>query len=209
MADLCFGESLNLIESSAYRPWVEAILAGFKYSNYLHGIRYFPWLEWCLVTFCFPRAMMEQVEKHRDFSRKRVDRRVDIKLDRPDIWGLALAKDDTEAGLTRDEMYANSDVFMVAGTETTGTLVSGLTYYLLTNPEKLSRFVSELRDAIPSEDEISIQNLQNLKYMNACIEEGLRLYPPAVEGFPRLTPAGAMTTIDSHEIPPGVCIRSF
>lgn len=206
MADLTFGEPLNLHDSSAYRPWVEAIFGGFKYTVFLHAIRYFPWLEWFLVSYCIPQSTMTQVKMHRDFSKKRVDRRVEAKLDRPDIWGLALAKDNTEAGLTRDEMYANSDVFMVAGTETTGTLISGLTYYLLTNPEKMKKLTSELRTSLQSEDAITVNNLLNLKYLNACIEEGLRIYPPAVHGFPRVTPQGSTTIIDGHDVPPGVCV---
>jgi cytochrome P450 len=32
--------------------------------------------------------------------------------------------------------------------------------------------------------------LAQLKYLNACIEEGLRMYPPVPSGLPRVTPPG-------------------
>ena len=106
---------------------------------------------------------------------------------RPDIWGLVLEKEG-DSGLTKREMYANANLFMIGGTETTATLLSGLTYYLLQNPSKLKQLTDEIRGAFESEDSITIERLQRLNYLHACIEEGLRMYPPISNGLPRIVP---------------------
>jgi len=92
---------------------------------------------------------------------------------------------------------------MIAGTETTATLLSGLTYHLLTNHAKLDKLTHEVRTTFRTVDDITIERLQGLPYLNACIEEGLRMYPPVAPGMPRRTPEGPNTNIDGHDVPPG------
>ncbi|GLA84866.1 hypothetical protein AtubIFM56815_009087 [Aspergillus tubingensis] len=120
-----------------------------------------------------------------------VDWRVDQSLDRPDIWGLVMSQKES-LRLSRDEMYANSQLFMVAGTETTATALSGLTYQLLLNPDKMEKITKEIRDAFERDSDIDMLRLAQLKYLNMCIDEGLRMYPPVPTGMPRLTPKEGM-----------------
>jgi cytochrome P450 len=91
-------------------------------------------------------------------------------------------------GLSREEMHSNANLFMIAGTETTATLLSGVTYHLLQNPAVLSAVVTEIRGTFASSEEINMQGLQQLKYLSACLQEGLRIYPPVPRGLPRKTP---------------------
>ena len=44
--------------------------------------------------------------------------------------------------------------------------------------------------------------------MLACLDETLRLYPPAPFISPRLTPPG-VTRIAGYDVPGGVCLLSF
>ena len=77
---------------------------------------------------------------------------------------------------------------MLAGTETTATQLSGLTYMLLKNPIKMQRLVSEVRSSFSSFEDMTMTKLSQLDYLGACIEEGLRLYPPVPVGLPRTVP---------------------
>ena len=203
MGDLTFGESLNMLETSGYHSWVASIFANFRFGIYLHCIRYFPVLEDLLIRW-IPQSVKDKQAEHNAFAQLRVDRRLEKEDARPDIWGLVLEKNgqDNPLSLSRSQMYAHSNLFMIAGTETTATLLSGLTFYLLANKEKMGRLTAELRDAFDSEEEISIERLQSLKYLQACIDEGLRMYPPISNGLPRLVPpTGA--TIDGQQVPAG------
>jgi cytochrome P450 len=115
-----------------------------------------------------------------------------MKTDRPDIWTYVLRNSDPDKGkesLSLNQMYSCSSTFMMAGTETTATQLSGLTYLLLKNPEPMRKLKAEIRGAFLSQEDIQMQSLAQLGYLNACLEEGLRFYPPVPIGTQRLAPA--------------------
>jgi hypothetical protein len=61
----------------------------------------------------------------------------------------------------------------------------------------------EIRSTFSTENEITLQKVNDLPYLNACIEERLRIFPPAPIGFLRaIQPGGDI--IDGHQIPGGV-----
>ncbi|CAK1358781.1 unnamed protein product [Cercospora beticola] len=204
MGDLTFGESLNMLEDTDYHPWVAAMLPAFRFAVYVHVIRCFPLLELFMLKYCISKSTIETMKTHKKFCVDRVDRRLEQKDARPDIWGMVMETEGSvDAGLTKQEQYSNANLFMIAGTETTATILSGITYYLLTNPSKMSRLIEETRSKIRNEDEIGIERLQGLPYLNAVIEEGLRMYPSISYCLARKTPPGAPTFIDGREVPAG------
>ena len=112
--------------------------------------------------------------------------------------------------LSVDELVANADLFMLAGTETTSTLLSGTTYWLLKTPSALRRVTEEVRAAFESDTDITFRSATDkLPYMKACLEEGLRIFPPVPSAFPRKTVAGSPTLIDGVQIPPNVSPKAF
>ncbi|OMP85118.1 Isotrichodermin C-15 hydroxylase, partial [Diplodia seriata] len=90
-----------------------------------------------------------------------------------------------------------------AGSGTMATLLSGLTYHLLMNPEKMRKLVEEIQEQIQKEEVLTIDNLRQLKYSQACFGEGLRVYPPVPSGLPRVTPKGG-NTVFAHHVPENV-----
>ena len=108
--------------------------------------------------------------------------------------------------MTREEIISNSGVLLVAGSETTATLLSGATYYILSNLVVLKKLQAEIRDAFQSEDEItplSVRSAGKLPYMEAVLTESLRMYPPIPASLPRMT--GSMgETIDGPFVPANV-----
>lgn len=78
----------------------------------------------------------------------------------------------------------------------TATLLSGLTYYLLQNPEQCRRLNDEIRTKFESTQDITFESLAECKYLNACLKEGLRVYPPVPIGSPRVVPAGGLQVLD-------------
>lgn len=67
--------------------------------------------------------------------------------------------------------------------------LSALTYHLLANPGKLSKLKKELADAIPnSANPPTLQQVENLPYLSAVIQEVLRLHPGATLRSQRVSP---------------------
>ncbi|KAH7026785.1 cytochrome P450 [Macrophomina phaseolina] len=187
MGELAFGEPLGMLDKGEYTPWVTATFNNVKAGVIARmGLEY-PTLRH-IMSVLMPKSLSDSRKMHFQHSVERVDRRLSkgITKDKPDIWNLVLEKGQDQ--LSKGQMYANSALFMLAGTETTATLLSGLTYHLLKNPEKLQRAVDEIRAL--AEHELTLEQLPRLPYLNACFEEGLRLYPPIPVGMPRQMPAG-------------------
>ena len=144
--------------------------------------------------------------EHFQYSAERVTKRLEKgrATEGTDLWTRILEQEEGKQ-LTRDQMDSNATFFMIAGTETTATLLSGLTYYLLQNPEKLERLSTEIRSAFPHPEQLTMEAIAALPYMAACIKEGLRLYPSVPFGLPHRTPADG-STICGRFVPPHVSI---
>jgi len=204
MGDLTFGEPLHMLANAEYDPWVQIIFRNIKRSVQLSLIyNYYP-----LVAGVFRALLHKKVAKlqyeHFNYSAKRITKRLEKgrASEGVDLWDLVLQQQDKgKEGLTRDEMDVNAGLFMVAGTETTATLLSGLTYLLLTHPDSMKKLVNEIRGAFTSSDNISMEAIAGLPYLNACIKEALRKYPPVPVGLPHRTPADG-STICGQYVPP-------
>ena len=90
-----------------------------------------------------------------------------------------------------------------AGSETTATSLSCITYYLLRNPEVSRKLQDEIRGAFKSYDEINARSTTSLKYLNAVCLEGMRIYAPLPFPLPRIVPEGG-DTVDGHHLPANV-----
>lgn len=101
----------------------------------------------------------------------------------------------------------NASLLVIAGSETTASLLSGAFYLLGMNRRALDKVVQEVRSAFNSEEEIDLISVNRLDYMLACLKESLRQYPPATHGMPRVVPKGGHD-IAGHWVPENVCFRS-
>lgn len=200
MADLTFGESLGMLDNGKYTPWVARIFDTIRYAAIFGIAGRWVWLR-NLVRATLPASMRKSLEEHRGYVNERVERRMAKDTDQPDIWNLVLRNPENVKLLGRGSMNEHANLFMVAGTETTATLLSGLTYFLLKKPSTYEKIVAEVR-SLP-EDGLHIDSLRQLPYLQACFEEALRMYPPVPMGMPRVVPPGG-AAISGGFVPEGV-----
>src|SRR3954470_23078937 len=88
-----------------------------------------------------------------------------------------------------DEIVSTFGILLIAGSETTATLLSAVVFYLLTNPDVMQNLQKEIRTTFTTEDEITMVSVNKLKYQLAVLDEGMRIHPPAPLGTLRETPA--------------------
>jgi cytochrome P450 len=93
----------------------------------------------------------------------------------------------------------------MAGSETTASQLSGLTALLLQNPNCLERLKKEVRSAFKSDKDITSTSVTSLRYLQACLDEGLRCYPPVAGGLLRVVPKGG-NIIEGEHVPEGASI---
>jgi cytochrome P450 len=160
MADLTFGESMNLLETQEYNPWLQGIFDQLFYASLSRVFQHFPPV-WAVVQRLIPKSVHEIAEASVKHSADRVDKRLDMETERPDIFGLVI-KHAAESNMSRQEMHADVDFLMMAGTKTTASMLSGLTYHLLISPDSMGRLTQEIREAFATAGDINSDGLAKL-----------------------------------------------
>ncbi|KAL1841239.1 hypothetical protein VTJ49DRAFT_7307 [Mycothermus thermophilus] len=188
IGDLAFGESFGCLENGDWHPWVKAIFQMARAGTLVQNLAGYPVLLKMLLAMV-PTSFKEEREKHVQMTMDKLKRRMEGGKERPDLIEGLLKRAD-EWGLTLEKLQANSGVLVIGGSETTATLLSGVTYLLLTNREAMKKLTAEIRGAFKSEDEIDFASVSTLSYMLACLDEALRMYPPVPVGLPRVVPKG-------------------
>jgi cytochrome P450 len=71
------------------------------------------------------------------------------------------------------------------GSDTTATVLASLFFYLLQNPKIFEKLRVEIEKFHPRGDVITAENFGEMNYLDACVNEALRLSPPVPNGSPR------------------------
>ena len=127
--------------------------------------------------------------------------------DRKDFMAYMLRHNDEKTGMTQQEIYGNAAVLIVAGSETSATLLSGAVFHLLKYPATLQKLKHEIRSTFSTEDQISFATVgqSQLPYLHAVVEESLRIYPPVPGTLSRVTPPEG-DIIAGHSVPGNVSV---
>ena len=108
-------------------------------------------------------------------------------------------KDDDKRGVTDYDVTALCLSNIIAGSDTTGTSLSGILYHLIRTPRAMKKLREELA-TVPTN--VSFAVAQEMKYLQACIKEGLRLH--VAVGLPLFREVvGNGAEISGQSFPPG------
>ena len=209
IGDLALGSSFDSLKSSECRSWVAMIFDSVKIIPFIRMANEYPLIMKVVISVMslVPKSLLESQTKNVAYINNRVMKRVHNKAlhGRGDFMNSMLKYRGEKDGLTDDELVSNAFILIIAGSETTATLLSGVTYWLLQSPNALRKVTDEVRSAFESEGEINFTNASaRLPYMLACLEEGLRIYPPVPSALHRIVPSGEVAQIFGHQIPENV-----
>ncbi|KAL6482518.1 hypothetical protein MHYP_G00105980 [Metynnis hypsauchen] len=82
----------------------------------------------------------------------------------------------TNKGLSDHEILSQAMVFIFAGYETSSSTLSFFFYNLATNPEILKKLQEEVDRTFPNEAPVQYDALMNMDYLDATLNESMRLY---------------------------------
>ncbi|KAM7194018.1 Cytochrome P450 [Naviculisporaceae sp. PSN 640] len=205
--DLIFGMSFKCLDSVDYHPWIAFIFATVKAASFMTVLDYlgFHWVVQLMYRTFGKNLAIKQASKWTD---EMVNNRLNnVEYGRADLFeGLVRKKE--EWNLSFEQMGANAFILVLAGSETTATTLSGITYLLLKYPEVYRKVTKEVRGMFKRKEEIDMNSVMGLKYMLAVINESLRLYPPVVTSLVREVPkgCGGVKVADWH-IPEGSLVE--
>ncbi|KAI2785897.1 Cytochrome monooxygenase lcsI [Penicillium oxalicum] len=208
--DLMFGESFDCLRDSQLHSWVSLTFKSIQFLSFEAAARQFP-LFHKLLSALITRRLEQKSIDHFNLAARRVDRRLEANHQRPDFISAALQHGLGEDGekdgkgskaMARAELHSNAFILIIAGSETSATLLSGCIFYLCSNLEAMRRVVSEVRSSFASADEITFSSTAQLPYLAAVVEESLRMYPPLATTSYRRVPAGGVE-IDGEFVPGG------
>lgn len=106
--------------------------------------------------------------------------------------------------LTKEHVVGEGMLMIVAGTDTTAASLSLTLHSLLQQPDTYKRLQDEIRTVMPLLDSRpTIQSLDTLPFLDACLKEGLRISSPVQCRLPREVPANGWNYKGQY-FPPGV-----
>ena len=192
IGDLAFGESFNCLKESAYHPWVKTLFNFLKGMVFVAATRFYPLLHNVLM-WMIPKSVLEAQKNHTRFANERINRRLNIETDRADLLAPFIKSNPNFQNMSLGEIESTFAVIIVAGSETTATSLCGILNLLTQNPVTMQKLVSEIHSAFITEKDITIASTKILIYLEAVINEGLRLCNPVPGGLPRIVPADGET----------------
>lgn len=112
----------------------------------------------------------------------------------------------TGSKFDRHQLQANVELLMVAGSDTTSTALTNAILELSRNQHIQAKLYGELKALVDSGKEIVPANLKGLPYLNAVINETLRLWPAVPSGIQAIVgPQGL--EVEGQFIPPHTVAR--
>ncbi|KAJ7352392.1 cytochrome P450 [Mycena albidolilacea] len=100
------------------------------------------------------------------------------------------------------QILSDGGLAIIAGAETTSTTLSHIIWFLLNNPTAYQRLQAEVDD--PKRNTWVAASQARMPYLNAVINEALRLFPAVLSGSQRAPLVGSGgQTIGSHFVPEG------
>ncbi|KAI0145606.1 cytochrome P450 [Xylariaceae sp. FL1272] len=201
LGEMAFGESFHSLDTGTPHFWADLVLEHLYIITLIDNLRRIGWLA-RIFGILIPAYLLTR-NQNSNYSRQQVEKRLAVEESRNDFVSLLARK--VQAGeVSKEEMTAHVSTIAIAGGETVATTLSALTCFLTQNPDKLARLTYEIRTAFQEPNQINATQAQQLPYLQAVLNEGLRLFPPASGGAPRVSTG---FELHGYYIPPATDIN--
>ncbi|KAH7014463.1 cytochrome P450 [Microdochium trichocladiopsis] len=203
MGDLAFGRSFDNLAKARSHLYIEIMHAAGASGGSLTSV------PWAIQLSTLVPSALNPLAKLSIFAEKAMrDRRSGTAPAEPDVMSHLLDAGAFYPSPRRNDLLLVGDarLLIVAGSDTTASTLVYAFYNLAANPGFAEQVRAELAEhGIHGDEDVSVTALQNLPFMNAVINETLRLHPPVPGGVYRHTPKEGVV-VNGHKLPGGVKI---
>ncbi len=147
-------------------------------------------------------AIEKVVYKFIEKAKERIETTPELK-ENPSNFLEALLVENKEANFTKEEIYGNVFTILLAGEDTTSNSLSWTLFYLAQHPEAVARVRVEAEAVYKKGIPDDYENVEQLKYANAVVQEAMRLKPTTPQLY---LEANEDTVINNVSIPKGTSI---
>ncbi|KAF2119808.1 cytochrome P450 [Lophiotrema nucula] len=209
IGELCFAEPFGCIDQESNTEWSTSVINVFVAATYTQAIRRVSgvgtWAEALLTQLLVPKDAAAWRLVHLGNSREKTLRRLADPDRRHTDFIYHILNNDSKKSLTQTEIILNIALFISAGTDTTATALTGWTYFVCTHRGVHDRLKQDVRSALNSREDIKWEKVKALRYLEATLNEALRLFPPSPASQQRVVPRGG-ATIDGYYLPTGTTV---
>lgn len=211
LGDLCFGKAFGMLERPDNR-FASKLIGSTAKRHLICGC--YPTIHELHLDKVLFRKISAERERYFKYSKSQAVERTKLgeDVDRKDFFYYLLhAKDpETGQGFSMSELWGESNLLLIAGSDTTSTALAA-TFFYLTRPGGLE--LDKLRDEIEKsfgdfshvEDIVPGPKLNSCVYLRACVDEAMRMSPPVGGLLPREVLDGGLE-VDGIQIPAGTII---
>ncbi|EQL02342.1 Cytochrome P450 [Ophiocordyceps sinensis CO18] len=205
LGELAFGESFGAVKACNSTSWISRLFSDNWWTTLYpcDGLVNASFASSLLVRLALPKAKV-MLEQYGGFVKQEVLRW----LQAPDCRGrnallgiLARSGGDVSVDYLIDE----GRFLTITGVDTVATMLTAAIHFLDANPTCRDRLIKEIRETFGSYHDVTAGTTSSLSFLQAVIDETLRLFPPVPGGLPRICPGA---TIDGHYVPKGTVVRT-
>ncbi|RAH84605.1 cytochrome P450 ClCP1 [Aspergillus japonicus CBS 114.51] len=201
IGDLTWGSSFGCLDGLRYHPWVQTV-SQFKAAIVVGSLKFYPLLYRGLMAITPAEALKPVMEMWRVTEEKMAERVANhSSAKRTDLVGTMIASQ----AMTQEEMEVNAMLLVAAGSESITTVITRVVNHLLREPDVLGTLVDGLRRTFEKESDITATRLKSVPYLDAVLNEGMRLCPTIPDAMRRQVPRGG-ATVAGHFVPEGMIV---
>ncbi|KAL8704352.1 MAG: hypothetical protein Q9201_002477 [Fulgogasparrea decipioides] len=216
ITDLGYGEPINGLPGRNEHDWIARFFMHGRFSTVRMCLCYFSPLDKVLEFVILQLTRRQRAKNWAIFSSK-IERRLakknqscgrfdlitpvaDKMIDNEELRKDASNVNVKARGLTKQELLSHSLASVVANSQLTTVTLTTCLYFLLRQERTLHLLISEIREAFATEEDINVQSTQRLRYLDAAIQETMRIRHPTPINLPRVVPPEGCT-IDGIFVP--------
>ncbi|OBR05375.1 Benzoate 4-monooxygenase cytochrome P450 [Colletotrichum higginsianum IMI 349063] len=193
MGEFSLGRGFRMLEDGASHFYMDAL------HDETRAVGRFTHAMWALPLYRGAAVWNAGVRRFKTWIAGEVRRRIENKPESADIFTWVL--EDYEAKGVRSaqdmlNLFGDCILITVAGSDTVAAVLSCLFMELARHPKEYKKLQEEIDECFRHHDKPEHAPLSKLRYLQACIDESLRLHPPVPSGVQRVTPPEGLKVDD-------------